>query len=110
MEVLGLGSPSAKNHITDERPHLRELDLGVGSEFVVESPCSPFRTIRRNRTFPRRHPYWLWTTILSHVSTPPLILNRIGVDAEYVTSGKAAVTRVKSALQRHTCYNIALVD
>lgn len=39
-----------------------------------------------------------------------LILNRIGVDAEYVTSGKAAVTRVKSALQRHTCYNIALVD
>ena len=32
------------------------------------------------------------------------------MDAEYVTSGKAAVTRVKSALQRHTCYNIALVD
>lgn len=84
---------------------------GVGSESWWNSPCSPFRTIRRNRMFPSKTSgYWLWTTILSHVSTSTLILNRIGVDAEYVTSGKAAVTRVKSALQRHTCYNIALVD
>ena len=36
--VLARARHQQQPHITDERPHLRELDPRVGSEFVVELP------------------------------------------------------------------------
>lgn len=84
---------------------------GVGSEFVVELPLLtvPDNTPKQDVSLEDIRVLVVDDDLVTCEHTT-LILNRIGVDAEYVTSGKAAVTRVKSALQRHTCYNIALVD
>ena len=68
-------------HITDERPHLRELDprrrLGVrGGTPLLTVPDNTLKQDVSSKT----SGYWLWTTILSHVGSTTRILNRIGVD------------------------------
>ena len=107
----GLACHQQQPRITDERPHLRSSTPGVGSEFVVELPLLtvPDNTPKQDVSLEDIRVLVVDDDLVTCEHTT-LILNRIGVDAEYVTSGKAAVTRVKSALQRHTCYNIALVD
>lgn len=112
MEVLGSGLAISSNLISLMNGHISVSSTpGVGSEFVVELPLLtvPDNTPKQDVSLEDIRVLVVDDDLVTCEHTT-LILNRIGVDAEYVTSGKAAVTRVKSALQRHTCYNIALVD
>ena len=108
----GLGLAISSNLISLMNGHISVSSTpGVGSEFVVELPLLtvPDNTPKQDVSLEDIRVLVVDDDLVTCEHTT-LILNRIGVDAEYVTSGKAAVTRVKSALQRHTCYNIALVD
>ena len=108
----GLGLAISSNLISLMNGHISVSSTpGVGSEFVVELPLLtvPDNTPKQAVSLEDIRVLVVDDDLVTCEHTT-LILNRIGVDAEYVTSGKAAVTRVKSALQRHTCYNIALVD
>ena len=108
----GLGLAISSNLISLMNGHISVSSTpGVGSEFVVELPLLtvPDNTPKQDVSLEDIRVLVVDDDLVTYEHTT-LILNRIGVDAEYVTSGKAAVTRVKSALQRHTCYNIALVD
>ena len=108
----GLGLAISSNLISLMNDHISVSSTpGVGSEFVVELPLLtvPDNTPKQDVSLEDIRVLVVDDDLVTCEHTT-LILNRIGVDAEYVTSGKAAVTRVKSALQRHTCYNIALVD
>ena len=108
----GLGLAISRNLISLMNGHISVSSTpGVGSEFVVELPLLtvPDNTPKQDVSLEDIRVLVVDDDLVTCEHTT-LILNRIGVDAEYVTSGKAAVTRVKSALQRHTCYNIALVD
>ena len=108
----GLGLAISSNLISLMNGHISVSSTpGVGSEFVVERPLLsvPANTPKQDVSLEDIRVLVVDDDLVTCEHTT-LILNRIGVDAEYVTSGKAAVTRVKSALQRHTCYNIALVD
>lgn len=69
---------------------------GVGSEFVVELPLLtvPDNTPKQDVSLEDIRVLVVDDDLVTCEHTT-LILNRIGVDAEYVTSGKAAVTRVK---------------
>ena len=107
----GLGLAISSNLISLMNGHISVSSTpGVGSEFVVELPLLtvPDNTPKQDVSLEDIRVLVVDDDLVTCEHTT-LILNRIGVDAEYVTSGKAAVTRVKSALQRHTCYNIALV-
>lgn len=108
----GLGLAISSNLVSLMNGHISVSSTpGVGSEFVVELPLLtvPDNTPKQDVSLEDIRVLVVDDDLVTCEHTT-LILNRIGVDAEYVTSGKAAVTRVKSALQRHTCYNIALVD
>ncbi len=108
----GLGLAISSNLISLMNGHISVSSTpGVGSEFVVELPLLtvPDNTPKQDVSLEDIRVLVVDDDLVTCEHTT-LILNRIGVDAEYVTSGKAAVTRVNSALQRHTCYNIALVD
>ena len=108
----GLGLAISSNLVSLMNGHISVSSTpGVGSEFVVELPLLtvPDNTPKQAVSLEDIRVLVVDDDLVTCEHTT-LILNRIGVDAEYVTSGKAAVTRVKSALQRHTCYNIALVD
>ena len=108
----GLGLAISSNLISLMNGHISVSSTpGVGSEFVVELPLLtvPDNTPKQDVSLEDIRVLVVDDDLVTCEHTT-LILNRIGVDAEYVTSGKAAVTRVKSALQRHICYNIALVD
>ena len=108
----GLGLAISSNLISLMNGHISVSSTpGVGSEFVVELPLLtvPDNTPKQDVSLEDIRVLVVDDDLVTCEHTT-LILNRIGVDAEYVTSGKAAVSRVKSALQRHTCYNIALVD
>ena len=108
----GLGLAISSNLVSLMNGHISVSSTpGVGSEFVVELPLLtvPDNTPKQDVSLEDIRVLVVDDDLVTCEHTT-LILNRIGVDAEYVTSGKAAVTRVKSALQRDTCYNIALVD
>lgn len=108
----GLGLAISSNLISLMNGHISVSSTpGVGSEFVVELSLLtvPDNTPKQDVSLEDIRVLVVDDDLVTCEHTT-LILNRIGVDAEYVTSGKAAVTRVNSALQRHTCYNIALVD
>lgn len=108
----GLGLAISSNLVSLMNGHISVSSTpGVGSEFVVELPLLtvPDNTPKQDVSLEDIRVLVVDDDLVTCEHTT-LILNRIGVDAEYVTSGKAAVTRVKSALPRHTCYNIALVD
>ena len=108
----GLGLAISSNLVSLMNGHISVSSTpGVGSEFVVELPLLtvPDNTPKQDVSLEDIRVLVVDDDLVTCEHTT-LILNRIGVDAEYVTSGKAAVSRVKSALQRHTCYNIALVD
>lgn len=108
----GLGLAISSNLVSLMNGHISVSSTpGAGSEFVVELPLLtvPDSVPEQDVSLDDIRVLVVDDDLVTCEHTT-LILNRIGVDAEYVTSGEAAVTRVKSALQRHACYDIALVD
>ena len=108
----GLGLAISKNLVSLMNGHISVSSTpGAGSEFVVELPLLtvPDSAPERDVSLEDLRVMVVDDDLVTCEHTT-LILNRIGVDAEYVTSGEEAVIRIKSALQRHACYDIALVD
>ena len=108
----GLGLAISNNLVSLMNGHISVTSKpGSGSEFVVELPLT---------VLPGGQP--ASEVVLDDlralvVDDDPvtcehttLILERIGVSAEYVTSGRAAIDRIRAAVQRGSVYDIALVD
>ena len=108
----GLGLAISGNLVSLMNGHISVTSKpGEGSEFVVELPL-----IAVPGESPRPEAPYKDLRVLIVDDDPvtcehtTLILERIGVSADYVTSGQAALDRIRAAVRQRSVYDIALVD
>lgn len=107
----GLGLTISNNLVSLMNGHIfMSSTFGIGSEFVVELPLFTVPNSTPKQDTPLKNIRVLVVdNDLVTCGHTTLILNGIGMDAEYATPGKVTVTRVKPALRQHICYNTVLV-